>query len=100
LFVEDTNYYRYDLAGYYISGAFCLLGLLIGVKAVKVPYLLHDVVCVHIIFVSLFILGGLQHDEGIGDVLIKLTQYCIVLSSWGPTASRNDPKCGCFASRP
>jgi callose synthase len=42
------------------SGPFCLLGLLYGVKAVKIPYLLHDVVCAHIIFVPLFILGGLQ----------------------------------------
>jgi callose synthase len=33
---------------------------LYGVKAVKIPYLLHDVVCAHIIFVPLFILGGLQ----------------------------------------
>lgn len=60
LFGEDTNYIRYALAGYYVSGAFCLTGLLFGVKAVKIPYLLHDVVCAHIIFVPLFILGGLQ----------------------------------------
>jgi callose synthase len=60
LFIEDTNYIRYAIAGYYGSGAFCLLGLLSGVKAVKAPYLIHDIVCAHIIFIPLFILGGLQ----------------------------------------
>ncbi|VEU41206.1 unnamed protein product [Pseudo-nitzschia multistriata] len=60
LFIEDSNYLRYALAGYYGAGAVCMIGLLYGFKFVKVFYLIHDVVCAHIIFVPLFILGALQ----------------------------------------
>jgi callose synthase len=60
LFLEDTNYIRYSLAAYYGLGALCLIGLLFGVKMVKHFYFVHDIVCAHIIFIPLFILGGLQ----------------------------------------
>jgi callose synthase len=60
LFIEDTNYIRYALAGYYAAGAVCLIGLLFGVKIVKQLYLIHDIVCAHLIFVPLFILAALQ----------------------------------------
>jgi callose synthase len=60
LFIEDQNYIRYALAGYYGVGAFCLLGLLSGVKFVKQFYLVHDIVCGHLIFIPLFLLAALQ----------------------------------------
>lgn len=60
LILEDINYVRYALAAYYAVGAFSLLGLLFGVKAVKHCYLIHDIVCGHIIFVPLFLLAALQ----------------------------------------
>jgi len=61
LFIEDTNYIRYALAGYYFVGAVCLIGLLCGFnKFVKPFYLIHDLVCGHVIFIPLFILGALQ----------------------------------------
>lgn len=60
LFLEDTNYIRYALAGYYFIGAFCLLGLLVGMKFVKNFYMIHDIVCAHIIFIPLFVLAALQ----------------------------------------
>jgi len=60
LFIEDSNYLRYALAGYYGSGAICMLGLLYRFKFVKVFYLIHDIVCAHIIFLPLFILAALQ----------------------------------------
>jgi len=60
LFIEDTNFIRYALAGYYFVGAVCLLGLLYGFKFVKSFYLVHDVVCGHLIFIPLFVLGALQ----------------------------------------
>jgi callose synthase len=60
LFLEDQNYIRYTLAGYYGIGALCLLGLLFGVKFVKQFYLIHDIVCAHLIFIPLFILAALQ----------------------------------------
>lgn len=60
LFLEDTNYIRYALAGYYMVGAFCLVGLLHGVKAVKTFYMVHDIICGHIIFIPLFVLAALQ----------------------------------------
>jgi len=60
LFLEDSNYIRYALAGYYGMGAICLLGLLSGFKFVKLVYLIHDVVCAHIIFIPLIILAALQ----------------------------------------
>jgi callose synthase len=58
--IEDTNYVRYGLAAYYAMAAFCLLALLAGFKFVKYFYFLHDLVCAHIIFVPLFIMGALQ----------------------------------------
>ena len=60
VFIEDLNYLRYALAGYYGSGAICMLGLLYGFKFVKIFYLIHDIVCAHIIFFPLFVLGALQ----------------------------------------
>ena len=60
LFIEDQNYIRYALAGYYGMGALCLIGLLIGVKFVKQFYLVHDIVCGHLIFAPLFVLAALQ----------------------------------------
>jgi callose synthase len=60
LFLEDQNYIRYALAGYYGVGALSLLGLLFGVKFVKQFYLVHDIVCGHLIFVPLFLLAALQ----------------------------------------
>jgi callose synthase len=60
LFLEDKNYIRYSLAGYYGLGALCLLGLLSGVKFVKQFYLVHDIVCGHMIFVPLFLSAAMQ----------------------------------------
>ena len=60
LFIEDTNYIRYALAGYYFLGAVCLIGLLFGFRFVKSFYLVHDLVCGHIIFLPLFLFGALQ----------------------------------------
>lgn len=60
LFIEDTNYIRYGMAAYYGLGAVCLAGLLFGFRIVKYLYWLHDIVCAHLIFIPLFILGALQ----------------------------------------
>jgi callose synthase len=60
LVIEDTNYIRYAIAGYYGMGALCLLGLISGLKFVKFFYFFHDIVCAHIIFIPLFVLGALQ----------------------------------------
>lgn len=60
LVIEDLNYLRYALAGYYGIGAICMLGLLCGFKFVKFFYCIHDIVCAHIIFVPLFVLAALQ----------------------------------------
>jgi len=60
LFIEDSNYLRYALAGYYGVGAISLLGLLHGFQFVKAFYCIHDIVCAHIIFVPLFVLAALQ----------------------------------------
>jgi callose synthase len=60
LFIEDSNYLRYALAGYYGMGAICMIGLLFGFKFVKVFYCIHDIVCAHIIFIPLFVLAALQ----------------------------------------
>ena len=48
------------MAAYYGVGAFCELGLLVRIKFVKHFYFIHDMVCGHIIFFSLFILRALQ----------------------------------------
>ena len=60
LFIEDSNYIRYAVAAYYIVGAICLIGLMSGFKFVKYLYLVHDIVCGHMIFIPLFILAGMQ----------------------------------------
>ncbi|KAG7363584.1 1,3-beta-glucan synthase component-domain containing protein [Nitzschia inconspicua] len=60
LFIEDSNYLRYALAGYYGMGAICMVGLLYGFKFVKVFYCIHDIVCAHIIFIPLFVMAALQ----------------------------------------
>lgn len=60
LFLEDSDFIRFSMAAYYGVGAFCQLGLLVGIKFVKHFYFIHDMVCGHIIFFSLFILGALQ----------------------------------------
>uniref|UniRef100_A0A7S1UZ62 1,3-beta-glucan synthase n=2 Tax=Grammatophora oceanica TaxID=210454 RepID=A0A7S1UZ62_9STRA len=60
VFAEDTNSIRYALAAYYAFGALCLVGLMSGLKLVKHAYFIHDLVCGHIIFIPLFILGALQ----------------------------------------
>lgn len=60
LFLEDQNYIRYALAGYYGLGALCLLGLLSGSKVVKRFYMVHDIVCGHLIFIPLFLLAAMQ----------------------------------------
>jgi len=60
LFMEDVNYLRYALAGYYGVAAFSMIGLLYGFKFVKSFYLIHDIVCAHVIFVPIFVLAALQ----------------------------------------
>lgn len=60
VFAEDTNFIRYSLAAYYYIGALSFLGLLAGVKAVKAFFLVHDVVCGHIIFIPVFLLSVLK----------------------------------------
>jgi callose synthase len=60
LFIEDSNYVRYALSAYYALGALCQIGLLAGVKVVKHFYMLHDIVCGHLIFIPLFLLAALQ----------------------------------------
>lgn len=60
LFILDSNYLRYALAGYYGIGAICILGLLYGFKFVKGFFCIHDIVCAHIIFVPLFVLAAFQ----------------------------------------
>eukprot|EP00531_Pseudo-nitzschia_arenysensis_P008982 CAMPEP_0116126230 /NCGR_PEP_ID=MMETSP0329-20121206/6225_1 /TAXON_ID=697910 /ORGANISM="Pseudo-nitzschia arenysensis, Strain B593" /LENGTH=2134 /DNA_ID=CAMNT_0003620307 /DNA_START=237 /DNA_END=6641 /DNA_ORIENTATION=- len=60
LFVLDSNYLRYALAGYYGMGGICTLGLLYGFKFVKGFYCIHDIVCAHIIFIPLFVMAALQ----------------------------------------
>jgi len=60
LFLEDSDFMRYSIAGYYYAGAVCQLGLLFGVKAVKNVYFIHDLVVGHIIFVPLIVMAGLQ----------------------------------------
>jgi callose synthase len=60
LVIEDTNYIRFALAGYYALGALAQCGLLFGVKAVKHLYFVHDIVCGHVIFFPLFISAALQ----------------------------------------
>jgi callose synthase len=60
LIIEDLDYLRYALAAYYALGAVCLLGLLFGLRFVKIFYFVHDIVCAHIIFVPLFVLAALQ----------------------------------------
>lgn len=60
LFIEDQNYIRYAIAGYYAIGAVCLVGLLFGFKFVKFFYFIHDVVCAHIILIPLFLMGALK----------------------------------------
>jgi len=59
-FAEDSDFVRFSIAAYYGIGALCQLGLLLGVKAVKNFYFIHDMVCGHIIFIPLFILAALQ----------------------------------------
>ena len=60
IYTEDSNFVRYSLAAYYGIGAFCQVGLLIGIPFVKHFYFVHDFVCGHIIFIPLFILAALQ----------------------------------------
>jgi callose synthase len=60
LFLEDSNYWRYALAGYNGMGAVCMVGLLYGYKFVKVFYCIHDIVCAHVIFIPLFVMAALQ----------------------------------------
>jgi len=60
IFLEDTNFLRYALTGYYWVGAICQCGLLLGISGVRPFYMVHDYVCGHILFVPLFILSGLQ----------------------------------------
>lgn len=60
LFIEDRNYIRYTLAGYYFLGAVSLLGLLCGVKLVKPVYMVHDIVCGHMFFIPLFLSAAFQ----------------------------------------
>jgi len=60
VFVEDISCFRYGLAAYYYIGALCLLGLMSGVQFVQHFYFIHDLVCGHIIFITLFIAGFLR----------------------------------------
>jgi callose synthase len=60
LFLEDSNYLRYALGGYYGMGAVCMVGLLYGFKFVKIFYCIHDIVCAHIIFIPLFVMAAFQ----------------------------------------
>ena len=70
VFIEDMNYIRYSLAAYYGIGAICLLGLMAGFKFVKFFYMIHDIVCAHIIFVPLFGLAALQLPASIQTWLL------------------------------
>lgn len=70
LFLEDKNYLRYALAGYYGIAGISMLGLLYGFKFVKFFYWIHDIVCAHIIFIPLFILAALQLPSMIQTWLI------------------------------
>lgn len=60
IFAEDMNFIRYSLAAYYFVGALSLLGLLAGVRAVKPFFLIHDLVCGHIIFIPLLLAAVMQ----------------------------------------
>jgi len=60
LFLEDSDFIRFSMAAYYGIGAFCQLGLLVGIKFVKHFYFVHDMVCGHFIFFFLFLLAGVQ----------------------------------------
>jgi len=70
VFMEDKNCFRYALAAYYYIGAFCLLGLMAGVQFVRHFYFIHDLVCGHIIFVPLFILGFMRLPHFIQSYLL------------------------------
>ena len=82
IFIEDPNFIRYALASYYYIGACSMIGLVFGVKFVKNFYLIHDLVCGHILFIPLFILAALQvpsyiqtwllyHNALSGDVVVE-----------------------------
>lgn len=70
IFVEDIDSFRYGLAAYYYIGALCLLGLMGGVKFVQHFYFIHDLVCGHIIFITLFIAGFLRIPHYIQSYLL------------------------------
>eukprot|EP00527_Entomoneis_sp_CCMP2396_P004586 CAMPEP_0198149796 /NCGR_PEP_ID=MMETSP1443-20131203/48174_1 /TAXON_ID=186043 /ORGANISM="Entomoneis sp., Strain CCMP2396" /LENGTH=674 /DNA_ID=CAMNT_0043814927 /DNA_START=126 /DNA_END=2150 /DNA_ORIENTATION=+ len=102
LIIEDANFIRYALAAYYFIGALCTLGLLFGVKIVKNFYLVHDVVCAHIIFIPLFILAGMQlpgmiqtwllyHNALSADVVVSdILRYARKSQESGVSADVND----------
>ena len=60
IYVEDIDFIRYSMAGYYFLAAVAMIGLLFGVKIVKYIYFAHDFICAHVFFIPLFILGALQ----------------------------------------
>jgi len=102
LFIEDPNFQRYALASYYYIGAFSMIGLVSGLKFVKNFYLIHDLVCGHILFIPLFILAALQvpnhiqtwllyHNALSGDVVVEdILKYAKKTMQSGGSDKSND----------
>lgn len=100
--LEDSNFIRYGLAAYYGIGAMCQIGLLFGSKFVKNFYLVHDLVCGHIIFIPLFILSILQvphyiqtwllyHNALSSDVVVSnILRYARKSQESGGTSAPNE----------
>lgn len=74
IFVEDKNYFRYALAGYYLIGAINQLGLLmsnnVATTIVKHLYFFHDLLLGHVIFFFLFLLSATQVFKSIQTWLL------------------------------
>merc|ERR1712106_440661 len=74
IFDEDKNYFRYALAGYYIIGALCqvgpLIGTNVGTEIVKDLYFFHDLLLGHVIFFFLFLLSATQVFKSIQTWLL------------------------------
>ena len=61
LVLEDTNFVRYFIAGYYFAAALAQIGLLFfSREMLKGMYRIHDLLLGHAIFFVLFILAALQ----------------------------------------
>jgi len=71
IFVEDENFFRFSLAGYYVTASVCQIGLLMGMnKIVKQLYFVHDLIIGHIIFFFLFLLSATQVFKSIQTWLL------------------------------